>query len=191
MRHAAADIIHDEHRSLSAVVHALQHLVRGFRDKTMQPDFRLLHAMLYYIREYPERLHHPKEDRYLFSALRQRTHEADALLDELQRDHAQGEMMLAVLTIALSTMEAGADPAFERFAEEVEKFASFYWNHMRKEEDVILPLAERVLTDADWSILDEEFARNDDPRYGNDREADFRRLFTRIVNIVPAPLGLG
>jgi hemerythrin-like domain-containing protein len=191
MRHAAADIILDEHRSLGAVVHALQHLVRGLRDRHEQPDFRLLHAMLYYIREYPGRLHHPKEDRYLFKALRQRTLEADAVLDELEHEHAQGEAMLYALTIALSSFEAGADPHCIRFAEQVDKFAAFYWQHMRKEEELVLPLAERMLTDEDWSLVHGEFLSNGDPGFGNDREADFQRLFSRIVNLVPAPLGLG
>jgi hemerythrin-like domain-containing protein len=37
--------------------------------------------MLYYIREYPEQVHHPKEDRYLFARLRDRTGELDEVLD--------------------------------------------------------------------------------------------------------------
>lgn len=191
MRHAAADIIRDEHRALAAVVHALQHLARDHRDHGTQPDFALLHAMLYYIREYPERLHHPKEDRYLFSALRACTHEGDAVLEELEIEHEQGEALLNTLTVALSTWEAGADPQCRRFAAQVEEFAAFYWAHMRKEEDVVLPLAERVLGEADWSRIRAEFAANKDPRFGGEDETEFRRLFSRIVNLVPAPLGLG
>lgn len=191
MRHAAADIIRDEHRSLSAVVHALQHLVRGYRARTTAPDFKLLHAMLYFIREYPERLHHPKEDRYLFSALRACTREGDAVVEELEIEHEQGESLLNALTIALSTFEAGADPHCERFAAQVDEFAAFYWSHMRKEEDIVLPLAERVLSDGDWARIHVEFAQNKDPSFGGGDEAEFRQLFSRIVNLVPAPLGLG
>src|SRR5581483_338406 len=191
MRHAAADIIRDEHRSLSAVVHALQHLVRQIREHQAKPDFRLLHAMLYYVREYPERLHHPKEDRYLFSALRRRTHDADGVLDDLVHEHAQGEGLLNALTVALSTFEAGADPDCKQFAEQVERYAAFYWEHMRKEEEEVLPRAERVLSDDDWATINAAFSTNRDPDFSKDREENFRRLFTRIVNLVPAPLGLG
>lgn len=191
MRHAAADIIRDEHRSLGAVVHALQHLVRAYRESRAQPDFKLLHAMLYYVREYPERLHHPKEDRYLFSALRACTREGDSVLEELELEHEQGEALLNALTVALSTYEAGADPRCERLGAQVDEFAAFYWSHMRKEEDIVLPLAERVLSDGDWSRIHAEFAQNRDPSFGGDDEAQFRQLFSRIVNLMPAPLGLG
>ena len=144
-----------------------------------------------YVREYPERLHHPKEDRYLFSALRACTREGDSVLEELELEHEQGEALLNALTVALSTYEAGADPRCERLGAQVDEFAAFYWSHMRKEEDIVLPLAERVLSDGDWSRIHAEFAQNRDPSFGGDDEAQFRQLFSRIVNLMPAPLGLG
>jgi hemerythrin-like domain-containing protein len=147
--------------------------------------------MLYYIREYPERLHHPKEDRYLFAALKRRTHEADALIADLEREHALGEKLLNDLTVALSVFEAGAPGGLPRFADEVTKFADFYWSHMQKEEDQILPVAERALTDEDWREIDAAFAANQDPNFSGDAQDEFRQLFTRIVNLTPAPIGLG
>ena len=191
MKHEAATILRDEHRSLGAVVHALQFLVREIHDKGRTPDFRLLHAMLYYIREYPERLHHPKEDRYLFAALKRRTHEADAIIADLEREHAQGEKLLNDLTVALSILEAGAKEGQQRFSREVSRFADFYWSHMQKEEDQVLPIAERALTEDDWRGIHAAFAANQDPNFSGDAQDEFRRLFTRIVNLTPAPLGLG
>ncbi len=191
MKHEAATILRDEHRSLGAVVHALQFLVREIHDKGRTPDFRLLHAMLYYIREYPERLHHPKEDRYLFAALKRRTHEADAIIADLEREHAQGEKLLNDLTVALSIFEAGAKEGQQRFSREVSRFADFYWSHMQKEEDQVLPVAERALTADDWRGIHAAFAANQDPNFSGDARDEFRRLFTRIVNLTPAPLGLG
>jgi hemerythrin-like domain-containing protein len=191
MKHEAANILLEEHRSLAAVVHAMQFLVREIRNKGRTPDFRLLHAMLHYIREYPERLHHPKEDRHLFAALKRRTQEADAVIAELEREHAQGETLLNGLTVALSVFEAGAAGGPQRFADEVERFADFYWSHMQKEEERVLPLAERVLTDEDWRGIHAAFAANQDPNFSADAQDEFRRLFTRIVNLTPAPIGLG
>ena len=60
-------IIHDEHRSLAAVLHGMLHLVHAIRDRGARPDFNVLGAMIYYIDAFPERFHHPKEDEYLFA----------------------------------------------------------------------------------------------------------------------------
>ena len=48
-----------------------------------------------------------------------------------------------------------------------------------------------MLTDDDWAELDEAFTTNRDPLTGHEPEAEYRALFTRIVNLVPAPIGLG
>ena len=65
----AISIIRDEHRSLAAVLHGMLYLVREIGERGKKPDFRLLAAMMYYIDTFPERFHHPKEDRYLFRIL--------------------------------------------------------------------------------------------------------------------------
>jgi hemerythrin-like domain-containing protein len=72
----------------------------------------------------------------------------------------------------------------------VQTYSDFHWKHMRKEEDELLPLAERHLEPEDWKAIDAAFAANTDPIAGM-RERDFEQLFTRIVNLAPAPVGLG
>ena len=78
------------------------------------------------------------------------------------------------------------------FLDEVVRYIDFYLEHMRLEETVILPEAERHLTEADWHALNAAFATNQDPLNGRiPRDPQFDRLFTRIVMKAPAPVGLG
>lgn len=68
----------------------------------------------------------------------------------------------------------------------------FYLEHMRLEETVILPEAERLLTEADWHAMNAAFATNQNPLSGVFRAIpQFDRLFTRIAMKAPAPVGLG
>jgi len=67
--HAAVAVITQEHRSITAVIGALQYLARDVAGGA-EPDYEVLTVILDYIETFPNRLHHPKEDRYLFSALR-------------------------------------------------------------------------------------------------------------------------
>ena len=84
------DIIHDEHRALASVLQALRFIVEGIREGRMRPDFRLLSAMVDYITQVPEKVHHPKEDDYLFPKLRSRSREAAELIDTLEGQHKDG-----------------------------------------------------------------------------------------------------
>ena len=187
----ALNVIRDEHRSLAAVLHGLRYLVEEVREGRCKPDFAVLRAMVHYIDTFPEKLHHPKEDRYLFARLRRRSTLANSTLDQLEAEHIHGAKLIRDLEQALLRWEMGGQRDFAAFAEEVERYADFHWRHMRQEEEVVLPLAERALMDDDWREIDAAFAGNADPLIAKDMEKDFERLFKRIVNIAPPPIGVG
>jgi chemotaxis protein histidine kinase CheA len=82
------NIIRDEHRSIAAILHGMEYLVQRIRARRKKVDPRVFHAMLYYLDTFSERMHHPKEDQYLFKAMRERSAEADAHIADLEEDHA-------------------------------------------------------------------------------------------------------
>ena len=186
----ALNIIRDEHRSISAVLHALKELARAAQDPSVRPEFEVFRAMIYYIDQFPERMHHPKEDQYLFARLEQRAPQAKALIDELRAEHVAGAQLIRDLEQTLIGLEVGWQGAAAAFRGAVDAYAEFHWKHMRKEEQQLLPLAERHLTPDDWREIDAAFAGNSDP-IADLREQDFEKLFTRIVNLAPAPVGVG
>ena len=187
----ALNIIKDEHRSIAAVLHGMQELVRRIRERAVKIDPRVFRAMLYYLDTFTERMHHPKEDQYLFSPLRLIGGGHSALIAELEREHAEGENALRRVEQYLIRYEEGGEKEFPEFAREVDRFVEGYWEHMRKEEDQVFPLAEKLFTPADWDAIDRAFAANADPLAGDRNEKDFRRLFSRIVSLAPPPIGVG
>jgi len=181
----AIGIIRDEHRSLAAVLHAWLHLLGTARRGHTQPDLELMEAIVHYLQCFPVALHHPKEDDFLFRRLRERTREVDAELDELERQHARDRQLVD----ELATMVEGFGRGEQNVAaleNAVTGYASFLWEHLGREEGVILPAAERHLTAADWEEIDAAFSANRDPDFGGDTDAEFRRLFSRIVNLAAA-----
>jgi len=189
MRNAIQTIL-DEHRSIAAVLHALKQLAKDAESPDVEPRFEAFRAMIYYIDQFPERLHHPKEDQYLFARLEARAPEAKVLVDELRAEHVMGAQLIRDLEQALVGLEVGWGGGAQAFRKAVEAYAEFHWSHMRKEEKQLLPLAERTLTAEDWREIDAAFAGNDDP-IADLREQDFEKLFSRIVALAPEPLGLG
>ena len=187
----ASNVIRSEHRAIGSVTHGLQYLVQEVRDKRSRPRFDVMKAMVYYIDTFPERLHHPKEDGYLFSRLRARTHEGDATLDELESQHQRGAQMIRELEQAMLRYENGGDAHFENFALRVQEYADFHWQHMRMEEEIVLPLAEKALSVEDWADIDAAFAGNSDPLIGQQLQRNYDKLFSQIVAMAPPPIGVG
>jgi hemerythrin-like domain-containing protein len=186
----AITIMKSEHRSMSAVLQGLKELARMAQNARVRPHFQALRSMVRYIDEYPEKLHHPKEDKHLFARLVARAPDTRPLVDALQAEHEDGARLIRELERALLFLEEGWPADAREFQAAVEKYAKFHWDHMRKEEQVLLPLAQRHLTAEDWKAIDAAFAANVDPVAGL-QEREFDKLFTRIANLAPAPVGLG
>lgn len=186
----ATTIIRDEHRALASVVKALQFLVQEIQNRGQTPDFPLLQAIIHYIEQFPDKLHHPKEDQYLFPVLRQRNPAAATDLDILEDEHQRGTPLTARVASTLHDYQHDLT-RFEAFATAVDEYANFHWAHMSREENVILPMAEKSLLPEDWVSINAAFKSNSDPLVGINTQREFRELFRRLVNLMPAPYGLG
>ena len=186
----AIDMIHSEHRSISSVLNGLKTLVQAASDSKLLPEFEVFRAMVFYIDAFPERLHHPKEDEHLFARLQRRHPEARALVEELQAEHVKGAQLVRTLERALLEFEQTWPMGADKFAAAVEAYCQFHWNHMRKEETQLIPLAAQSLVAEDWAAIEAAFAGNNDA-IADLREKDFEKLYQRILNLAPAPVGLG
>lgn len=191
MSHATLRIIREEHAALAAMLKSILLLLAQHRGRGSLPDFESLRAMLFYVDEFPEQRHHRKESMLLFPKLRARTPLLRDLFDRLDADHARGEHRIRELEHALLAFEMLGEARRAAFEEAAERYVEFYLAHMALEEQEVLPLAERVLTAADWAELDAAFESNRDPLTGHPPPADYEALFRRIVHAVPAPIGLG
>lgn len=191
MLNRALAIIHDEHRSLGAVLHGLRFLVREALEKGRELDFKLLWAMIYYMDAFSQRLHDPREEAYLFAKLMERTREADEIIARLKQQHADSAEHLRKLELMLGQLEAEVPGSLAAFASEVEQQVEDARQHMQLEEKTVIPLAKKYLTTEDWIAIAEAFGEHGDPRFGAKPEHEFRDLFTRIVNLAPPPIGVG
>jgi hemerythrin-like domain-containing protein len=191
MHHPALAIIREEHNALAAMLRSLSMLLAEYRRKGQLPDFSVLRAMLFYVDEFPERLHHTKESELLFPKVRERCPEAAATLDKLELDHVRGEKSIRALEHDLLAFEVLGEPRRAAFEESVGRYIDFYLAHMQLEESEILPLAERALSADDWARLDAAFLANRDPLTGHTPAEVYQPLFSKIVLAAPAPIGLG
>lgn len=185
-------IIRDEHASLAAMLRSLGMMLERGPGAEPENFFDVLEAMLFYIDEFPERLHHPKESELLFPRVARLVPETRDLIARLEKDHDKGESNVRALQHLLMAWELIGESRRAAFEEAAKRYLAFYLEHMRLEETVILPAALKVLSESDWQEIDAAFETNCDPLTGKyPRDPAYDRLFTRIVTRAPAPIGLG
>ena len=191
MRQTALQVIQEEHQALSAMLRSMGMLVDQAHRAGHPPDFAVLRAMLFYVDEFPERLHHPKESDMLFPRVRERCPALAATLDKLDADHARGESAIRALEHALLAYEVLGTARRAAFEQALERYVQGYLAHMALEEGTVLPAARAHFSTNDWAELDQAFATNRDPLTGHTADDIYRPLFSKIVRTAPAPVGLG
>ncbi len=181
----AIALIRREHDALARVLRGLEEVTRELGEQRIEPDFDLLATMLYYIDQFPERCHHPREESTLFARMRARTHEADTLLDALLEEHRRGVQLVTELALKLIRYQGGGRAELAQFASAVSGYLAFNWAHMRTEEEDLLPIAQRALDADDWAAIEAAFRDNDDPIFGRSQDPRYSRVYSRIVNLAP------
>lgn len=181
------DRVKAEHVLLARIIGAMQSWVAQAREPGAKPDFDLFAAMLRYVEEVPDRIHHPQEDSVLFPAIAD-VPGARTVIAELEREHARGGEMLGRLRESYESMKGGGPNALNRVSTAVDEFSEFYWAHMRKEEQSLLPLAAAALTPAQWERIEKDFVAVNDPLFGSELADSYRRLRDYITSRLQGPM---
>lgn len=187
--HATA-LIQDEHRSLAAVLHGMKRRVDEARNGAVALDRAAFGRLLHYLHEYPETRHHPKEEQSLHRLLRQHGSDGRDLLHQIEAQHLKEYELAGALQTACDACPDGArgdDAGLLRLEQALTALSEHVWEHMRLEEEQLLPLALDVLTPTDWKEVADVFEGNQDPGFGEWSEEDFRRHFTSVANDARLP----
>ena len=181
----ALGIIHDEHRSLAVVVNGMRDLLLKAVESSHVPDMTSLQSMVQYLHDFPEKLHHPKEEQYIHARLVQRYPASRSVIEVLEEQHQAEYLAMARLDHALADCTESKADSVANLKAEIDNYANAVWKHMRLEESTLLPLANEFLTKDDWTEIAQAFEANNDPRFGELSNESFRRMFTQITHLLP------
>jgi hemerythrin-like domain-containing protein len=143
-----------------------------------QPDYALMLDIVSYLRYYPDRFHHPRED-VAFARLVERDPTMELPLARRLQEHrviaAAGEELLKVLQGVVEGALIGR-VAVETAAA---TYLVYYRHHLAAEEQEVIPRAAQLLTPSDWAAVAAAPA-DADPLFGEDFEARYRELRRQI-----------
>ena len=164
-RESALAIIGAEHSAFDGALSWIRGHLTLTRAHRIVPDPAIFEQGLAFIATFMESFHHPKEDEFLFKAVRERTREADEVLAALQQQHAEMPGEFRDLRLALRGTHQGAGSQLDDFEDLIGRFADAQIEHMRLESGVFA-MAGHVLKPSDWNGIDAAFRANRDPLFG-------------------------
>jgi len=169
---------HADHVNFARLLDLLERQLAAFHAGE-QPDYALMLDIVHYLRHYPDRVHHPRED-VAFARLVERDPALQLQLARRLQEHrviaAAGEELLEILQgvaegalIARSAVEAAAAT-----------YLVYYRHHLAAEEQEVIPRAAQLLTPSDWAAV-AAVSAGADPLFGEDFEARYRELRRQIA----------
>jgi len=175
-------MLRNEHTELASVLRAMKRMLdRGPEDEP-ERFFDLLRAMLFYIDEFPEKLHHPKESDILFPHLLRVAPQLFPAVEQLEKEHLRGDSLVRSLQHDLIAWEMMGEPRSATFTEAAYDYIAHYQAHMRMEETVIFPAAVAALTAGCWKRIDAAFGLGYAPFAGKPPlHSAYDRLYFKIM----------
>jgi len=172
--------LHNEHADFARLLNLLDRQLALFADGSA--DYDMIGAILQYCMEYPDAVHHPKED-MIYGTLRSRDPALAAEIGDLEEDHRD----LAEATRELSALigRALAEEPVERgqVHDLTRDFIHRYRQHIAREELHVFPAARQILSDKDWAEIDGRLEGKGDPLFGKVVSDYFQALRTDIDDL--------
>ncbi len=148
-----------------------------------QPNYGLMLDIVYYMTQYPDRFHHPKED-VAFERVLQREITAADVVESLHRQHDVIAHSGKALQAQLDAVMTGVMLPRARVEQPAREYIDYFRRHMRTEERLMFPLAQRVLSGDDWAAIGGQTSEGADPLFGGFLEDRYRILHRQIAKEV-------
>lgn len=169
----------DEHKYQARLLGVMERQV-GLLNQRKLPDYEVMHGVMRYMTQFPDRYHHPKED-LLFDKVLERDPGSAAAVAQLRQAHGEITAAGAQLFELIERSRNGASTGeAEALRDPLRKSAHRYIGTLRRHMDIeslhMFPRAMKTLRTDDWRDVDAAMKPILDPVFGQQVEAGFEKL---------------
>jgi len=134
-----------------------------------------------FIRTFADRCHHDKEEDNLFPAIeRHGFSRQGGPTGIMMREHDQGRAHVRALAEAVEKYERGDKSAKQAMIENARGYAMLLAQHIPKEDEILYPMADKVLGPNEQKELLEKFEEIERERIGEGKHHEYLRLVTSL-----------
>ncbi len=167
-----------DHRNMTMLLDFLDTETARLKDGS-EPDYELLYDVMTYMSEYPDAVHHPKED-LIYRHIHAVHEDIEASLRHIEADHEALAEATEEIRRTLAATDTDGSPDREELATELQQYSQNLRKHIYWEEKDLFALADSMQDNVAWTELLKRHNMARDPLFGNSVERRFRKLFNHI-----------
>jgi len=183
---AALEDLKHEHRLIERVLAILERATQQLeRGEEVAPG--TLSQALTFVRGFADGCHHAKEERALFALLAAKSPNIEGgPVRVLTADHEAGRKLMGDLERAIDAMRQGRPEGALEARKALTTYTHMLRRHIAKEEEILFPLSEGLLTAEDAKELEEQFERVEE-----ETGAGAHERYEALVRELEASVGVG
>jgi hemerythrin-like domain-containing protein len=172
----ATETLKHEHKVISLVLEGIETRVKSSEGSVgLEADW--LAKLVDFCRNFVDRCHHAKEERHLIPKMEERgiSGEDGAIWCTLQ-EHEQGRELVRAVAEAVPAVRAGDAEATASAASGLQAYVELLEAHIKKENEVLFPMADEVFTQEDQAELEAAFERVEAEELGEGVHEKYHQL---------------
>ena len=170
------DELKQEHQTILRVLNAAEREVTRII-QTYRADIRKIVAILDFFKNFNDRFHNAKEEGLLFERIVSRGMPADeGPIAVMLQEHGEGRRRLKVVADVLPRVKGGDRGALALLKDNLESYARLLRMHMLKEDRVLYPRADALLSSRDKRELAAAFEEIESREMGEGAHVNYHEL---------------
>jgi len=176
------EILKHEHQVILRVLDAAEKEVASIK-KNDTIHTSLVREMADFFRGFVDHCHHTKEEKHLFDLMHQRGMSmTSGPLAVMLREHEQGRACIRAIWEALPEEGEPDATATGKIRENLSAYASLLRSHIDKEDNVLYPMADRLLSRADQEALTSAFDRVEAEEMGEGVHEKYHQWVHKLIH---------
>jgi hemerythrin-like domain-containing protein len=178
----STDDLRHEHRVILVVLTGMEGMASGLEQgRSLRRDEA--EKVIEILRVFVDKCHHGKEERHLFKALEAHgMSRGSGPLALMMKEHEEGRAHVRVLVQAMPGAVEGSSQARSDYAEHTRAYVILLRAHIKKENGVIFPMAERMLSEEDDAKLSEAFEAIEHDEIGEGAHEKYREWAQELAS---------
>ncbi|HOG48097.1 MAG TPA: hemerythrin domain-containing protein [Anaerolineae bacterium] len=176
----ATDILMAEHRGIERMLNVVEAAAARVERGEPVPPALFADAAAFFA-NFADRCHHSKEEQHLFKTMAERGIPVEGgPIGVMLAEHEQGRAYVRAMREEGDKYAAGTLKDPHRLVEAVRGYAGLLRQHIMKEDRVLYPMAERVLTPMDQTALVEACERVEREEMGEGEHERFHAMIEQL-----------
>jgi hemerythrin-like domain-containing protein len=176
------DELRHEHDVILHMLSGAERLAQNMRT-SQSVESGKVKDIIEFSRHFTDGCHHAKEEKLLFVRLEERgMPNEQGPIAVMLHEHTEGRQLIQAMETALQQYQAGNRDAIGAISHSILQYAQLLRDHIAKENNVLFPMSDQILTPDDQAALEQQFKEVEETEVGPGVHEKYHRLAHSIAD---------